>query len=337
MPVALDSAHVRTERQGIVYRPFQNRTPPQIVEVWNASLQGRSSVHPITADELESLVLAKPYFDPAGLIVAYAGERAIGFVHAGFGADESEQHLVTDFGVTAMIAVRPEHRRQGIGRELVRQAEAYLRGRGAQVLYAGCMRPLDPFYLGLYGGSEMPGVLVSDEGVGKFFESLGYRGVDESVVFQRRLDAPLAQSDARFPRLRRWLEWASMEPHDRETWWQAATRGPLEQTLFVLLDRQGGQIRASATAWMMEGFSRTLGERVVGLSTIWVEPEYRGQGLAKLLLAQTVQKLRDELVAMIEVQTMSRNQPARRVLEWLGCREVDRGMIYRLEARGASG
>ena len=46
--------------------------------------------------------------------------------------------------------------------ELLARSEVYLRERGAKVIYAGGIRPLNGFYLGLYGGSELPGVLVTD-------------------------------------------------------------------------------------------------------------------------------------------------------------------------------
>jgi hypothetical protein len=46
---------------------------------------------------------------------------------------------------------------------LLGAAERYLRARGAQVVYAGSLFPLNPFYWGLSGGSEGAGVLSSQE------------------------------------------------------------------------------------------------------------------------------------------------------------------------------
>ena len=72
------------------------------------------------------------------------------------------------FGVLSLIAVRPSHRRQGIGTGLLLRCEAYLRSAGATTLGAGRMFPHNPFYFGLYGGSEASGVLESDKAAGPF-------------------------------------------------------------------------------------------------------------------------------------------------------------------------
>ena len=46
-------------------------------------------MQPVTANLLEQLVFSKPYFDPAGLIIALVDNVPVGFVHAGFGANVS--------------------------------------------------------------------------------------------------------------------------------------------------------------------------------------------------------------------------------------------------------
>ena len=117
----------------------------------------------MSAALLEELVLAKPYFDNQGLILAVDGETAVGFVHAGFGPSDDYSGLSTQLGVTCMLMVREPYRGRGIGSNLLSLSEKYLRGRGAQVLYGGGIHPLDPFYLGLYGGSELPGEGARDD------------------------------------------------------------------------------------------------------------------------------------------------------------------------------
>src|SRR5207248_4905484 len=103
---------------------------------------------------LEYFTFSKPYFDPVGLFVAAADGKPVGFAHAGFGADDAGKALRTDAGVTCALAVHPDHRRRGVGTELLRRCEDYLRRGGAKELTAGPLAPLDPFTFGLYGGSE---------------------------------------------------------------------------------------------------------------------------------------------------------------------------------------
>src|SRR6188508_1957332 len=103
----------------------------------------------MTAAILEQLVFSKPYFDPEGLIMLLSDERPIGFVHAGFGANDDQSGLATDTGTTYQLMLRADRRNDALADELLTRSEEYLRGRGAKVIYAGGIRPLNAFYLGL--------------------------------------------------------------------------------------------------------------------------------------------------------------------------------------------
>src|SRR5690606_18937290 len=146
----------------IELRPFRNSDPPAIVEIWRSQPPQRGLMQPLTIANLESLVLSKPYFDAAGLIVACEAGRPVAFVHAGFGANGDETDLDHRLGTIYVLQARPAHRQTDTPARLLAAAEEYLTSRGSQVLYAGGIRPLNAFYLGLYGGSELPGVLTSD-------------------------------------------------------------------------------------------------------------------------------------------------------------------------------
>ena len=86
-----------------------------------------------------------------------------------------------------MVVVRPDCAQSQIARGLLEQCESYLRGRGARVLHGGGVQPRSPFYLGLYGGSELPGVLESDGVALELYRSHGYRQVDRTQLFRHRL------------------------------------------------------------------------------------------------------------------------------------------------------
>ena len=102
------------------------------------------------------------HFDRHGLIVATRDETPVGFVHAGFGPSDDGLSLDTSMGTTHILMVDPAERESTLADELLAASEDYLRSRGATVIYAGGINPLNSFYLGLYGGSEIPGVLQSD-------------------------------------------------------------------------------------------------------------------------------------------------------------------------------
>ena len=146
----------------LTYRTFRNTDPPLLADLWQSRAGQPGLVQPVSPDLLEQLVFAKLYFDYGGLLLALDDGRPVGFAHAGFGPNLEESWFSTEAGVTCVVLVRPDCAEAEVAAGLLDRCEEYLRRRGAKVLYGGGFQPLDPFYLGLYGGSELPGVLDSD-------------------------------------------------------------------------------------------------------------------------------------------------------------------------------
>jgi ribosomal protein S18 acetylase RimI-like enzyme len=314
------------------YRPFRNTDPPALVQIWNESFTGRGAAFLQGTAPLEHYVLAKPYFDPAGLCVAEDNGRPVGFAHAGFGPDEQGgPRLQLSAGVTCVVAVRPSHRRQGIGTELLRRAEAYLTGKGATTLYFGAMRPLHPFYWGLYGGSELPGVLASDPNAAPFLHACGYVVWDSSIVLQRSLDAGLPLADSRFAILRRQFELEILPRPVSNRWFEECVLSPFEILQFNLTEKATHTVVAQAKVWDMDLFVWRWHQPVAGIIDVEVREESRGQGLGKLLIAQVLHYLQDQFFTLVEVQTMQHNTAARNLYLSLGFQEVDIGHVYRRE------
>jgi ribosomal protein S18 acetylase RimI-like enzyme len=311
------------------YRTFRNGDPPRLIELWNQIFQGRGAAELPGTTLLEHHVFAKPYFDRDGLIFACDNDITVGFAHAGFGPDESEANLDFTQGVTCLVGVLPSYRRQGIGTQLLRRAEDYLRARGARKLYAGPSPRRNPFYLGLYGGSESAGILASDPAADPFLTQLGYQPEETFQVWQRRLDAPWNVVDGRFPGLRRKYEIRIVPRTGVESWWKECVLGPLELVEFRLEEKLTGKSVAFAAAWDMETYCQRWREAAVGLFQIEVLPELRRQGLAKFLMDQLIRHLQDQCFLRTEIMTTPDNEPANQMLTGLGFQQVDLGHSYR--------
>jgi len=278
---------------------------------------------------LDRYVLAKPYFDSRGLIVALEDDQPVGFVHSAFGPTEDESKICHTAGVTCMLMVRHEYRRLGIGSELLRRGEDYLIARGAEVLYAGAIRPLNPFYLGLYGGSELPGVLDSDREAQKLYLSAGYREIDRTIIFQRDLNTYRAPVDRRQLEIRRSTTVDVVEDPPSTSWWDACTLGPFDHTRYELRSRTTGEQLAHATFWYMEPLSMSWGVHAIGLRDLSVVADQRRTGLATFLLSESLRRLFDAGAMRVEAQTMSGNAAARALYQKLGFQEVDQAAVYR--------
>ncbi len=311
------------------YRHFRNADPPALVGVWNESLTGRAAVELRSPAPLDASVFNKPFFDPAGFIVAEYEGRIAGFAHAGFGPKEDLSALDPKLGVICAIAVRPEFRRQKVGIELLRRCETYLAEKGATTVLAGPVKPNKPFYLGLYGGSNAAGFLLSDAAADPFFRANGYEPDRRMLIFNRRLEAPLNIVDARFTPLRKRYEPQALPEARLGNWWRECVIGPLEPNEFRLDDKTTGQTAAKALFWEMTDYGWRWGAPAAGILDVQVRNDLRRQGLGKFLLAQLLRHLQEQYFAVAELQVPIEEEAAAKMFRSLGFVQVDEGVGYR--------
>jgi ribosomal protein S18 acetylase RimI-like enzyme len=316
----------------IRYRPFRNADPPALAGLWNRGLPPLGVAVPLGPHEFDAMVADKPTFDPAGLIVAEDAEgRAVGFVHAGFGpAGEGERPRGEDaeLGAIAMLVVEPDRDNEELERGLIAAAEAYLRSRGATVIYAGGQAPVNPFYWGIYGGSEFAGVLSSHVAFARAALRSGYEPAANTVLLQ----ADLARAEPRDPKgviLRRQTRMEVVDDEVADGWWEAAAIGPFRPTIYRLLARDSDRELARASTWEMAGFGRMDGRVHLGLYAVEVAPEVRRQGYGRHLIGEIMRKARSQWNEVIDVQTRATNLPALALYESLGFARVETATLYR--------
>lgn len=313
----------------IHYRSFRNPDPPLLAEVWNASLGGvrTVSIPPRSTGLLEYFTFSKPYFDPRGLILALDDDRPVGFIHAGFGPAANRSAIDPSTGIICTLGVLPAYRSQGIGSELLRRAELYLRESGAQRILAGPSSPNNPFTFALYGGSDSPGFL-SQEGLARaFFERRGYRLARTIAVLSRSLKRVSMPTDPRF---------LSIHPrHDiigspltRAGWWRECVLGPIEAVEYRLQEKRTQTLLGRIVLWDMATFSMGWGESSVGMLDLDILPQARRQGLARYLLAQVLMHLHQQTFERFEVCVDSTNTPALGLLRSLAFEQVETGHCF---------
>jgi len=124
----------------------------EILELWR-----RAEAEPSVTDDEHGLrgLLAH---DPQGLLVARAGDEIVATVIAAWNGWR---------GSLYRLAVAPEHRRRGVGRAMVREAEQRLRARGA--------RRIDAVVVG------------SQADLMSFWTAMGYEAQDDRVRFVKNL------------------------------------------------------------------------------------------------------------------------------------------------------
>jgi ribosomal protein S18 acetylase RimI-like enzyme len=314
------------------FRPFRNTDPPRLAEIWRDQPPQRGMAQPVTANILEQLVFSKPYFDPAGLIVALHDNVPVGFAHAGFGPNEEHNCLATDEGTTYQLLLRAEHRNTALAGELLSHTETYLREHGAKVIYAGGIRPLNAFYLGLYGGSELPGILASDRVFNDACLERGYREIDRVVVLLLELATFRPPITRNLRQLRREMICHETQAPPSRTWWEACTTGAFERIRFSLRRPGANDALADVWFWDVEPLSTSWGAPAAGMFDLDVPTDQRRKGLATFLLGDAFDRLRTRGILLVEAQTMQGNAPALKLYEKLGFKKVDEGIVYRKDA-----
>jgi GNAT superfamily N-acetyltransferase len=309
-------------------RPFENRDPPALAEIWRTQRPIRGRIQSVTPQLIEEHVLAKPWFDRHGLIVACDGSRPVGFVHAGFGADCNRNDLDCNEGTTCLLLVAPHENRPAIAQELLTASEAYLCQRGARQLYAGSQAPLNPFYLGMYGSSETAGVLASNSGWGHLLENSGYQPKIRRVLSGRTLTGFRPPVDRKQMQVRRQFKVAGPAVVIPDTWWDACVWALHEWTRYALVLPGGGEPIIAATFWDLEPLGRSWGVQTVGLVRLEDTPEAREAGLTTYLLAEALRQFQSAGYAQFEAQSLSTDVSLRAIFIELGLKEYDEGILW---------
>jgi len=312
----------------ISYRAFRNSDPPALAEVWRRQPMQHGLMQPMSTAVFEKHVLSKQYFDRHGLIVAVENDQPIGFAHAGFGPDESRNQLNVEIGVTCLLMVVPHPKRDLIGIELLHRCESYLIKRGARQLRGGCDGLLNPFYLGLYGGTRLPGILVTDTLSTMAFQAAGYQEVACNVILDRDLSGFRPMVDRRQMQLRRNSSIEVVFDPPAENWWESCTLGHISRTRFDICPRDGGQPCGNATFWDIEPLSGSWGVQAVGLIDLHVVDRHRRKGVATHLIGESLRQLHSHGAGLVGEQVEEENMVARKLFGNLGFSEIDRGIVF---------
>lgn len=314
------------------YRTFRNTDPPALADIWRSRAGQTGLAQPVSVDLFEQLVFGKLHFDYDGLVLAFDEDRPVGFAHAAFGPNETQDAIAVDQGVICLVIVRPDCRQAEVAAGLLERCEAYLRRRGARVLYGGAARPLDPFYLGLYGGSELPGVLSSDEVARDLFPSHGYREADRTLLFHLGLGELRAPVDRRHVQLRRQMVVEVKADPPARSWWEACTTADFDLTRFEVTRRGSDVVLARATFRAMQPTVNATPGRVAGLLDVDVTAAHRRTGLASFLLVESFRQLARQGVAIVEAQARQANPAGVALCRKLGMEQIAQGIVFRKDA-----
>jgi GNAT superfamily N-acetyltransferase len=312
----------------IAYRCFRNDDPPRLADVWRTAELGPCGFQPMTSAWLETGVFSKPYFDRAGLQVAIDGERVVGFAHAAFGPNADQTTIDTSVGTTMLVVTVPHDRQEEIADGLLARSEDYLRRHGARTIMGGGAPRLGGFYLGLYGGSDLPGILDSSPGMQAVFRRAGYREAERIKVLRRPLAGFRPPVSRQQLALRRATTLRVIDEPARRSWWEAATTTGIALRRYELRD-DTEVLLGSGTFWDVQPLATAWGVHATGLMRVDVDDRRRRQGYARYLLAEALHDLAQEGVALAETQVSETHEAAIALFAALGFETTAHGTVFR--------
>lgn len=310
------------------FRSFLNSDPPALCEIWRSHASMRGKFQGIGPNEWEQLVLGKPYFDPAGLILAIDDSEVVGFVHASFGRTEDQQVLDPAQGVISQLMVRQIDHHAEVAGQLLARAEDYLGTRRAGSIVAGGQFPSSPFYLGLYGGSRAVGVLSEDQRTQEWFRNAGFEHTGDVVIRHWHLHnfRPLVDRQQMMIG-RSFLIEAQLDPVP-SNWCDACNFGLTSRVGFTLKDRKSAQVVGTLVYWDMEPLVRNWGVNGMGLVELWVIPELRQKGIATYMVGESLRQLKQQGVALVEIQHPADDPVMSSLCNKLGFQSVDSTVMF---------
>jgi len=229
--------------------------------------------------------------------------------------------------------VAPRDDRAAIAAELLVRSERYLLDRGAQRLLGGGVAPVDPFYLGFYGGSELPGTLASDTLALELFRRAGYSETERRLILQLELAGFRPQVSRQQMQLRRAYKVDAVSDPPPATWWEACTLSHADRTQFALLPRTEGTECGFAVFWNIDPLASSWGVHAAGLAQLEIAEGVRRQGLATFLLGEALRQLHVQGITLVEAQASQGNAVALCLLHKLGFHQVDEGVVLEKTAK----
>jgi len=320
--------------QDIQYRPFFNTDPPLISALWRSQKVFRGLHSNLTVADLELHVFSKPYFDRDGFLVAERTNgngqtEVLGFVHAAFDVRPDLSDLNRQSGVISQLRVAACEQQQEIEDKLLALADSYLAANGANEVWFGSRFPQAPFYLGLYGGSRVPGVMEEDVEVVNALVRNGFESRQRIAVMQRELGQVRSVTGRKQLNVRRnYLINAIADPLEK-SWWECCTLGMAERDRFTIGRKKDNHVAGTVSYWDLQPLGSFIHSNCRGLYDLSVNDEDKRTGLASFLVCESMKRLASQGVTLVEAQTEVANEASIRLFEKLEFTTVTHGLQLR--------
>ena len=120
--------------------------------------------------------------------------------------------------------------------------------------------------------------------------------------------------------------------HNDGDWWWNTRIGRLDYVRFQLFHKDGDELIASLTLIGLDQYLPKWNSRAIGLTDIHVVEHHRRQGLGRLFITETLRRLKQETISLVEAHAGESDEALTGLLASCGFQRVDAGTQYRTTA-----
>ena len=199
-------------------------------------------------------------------------------------------------------------------------------------MFGGATKTLAPFYFGLYGGSQLSGVLASDTASADLFRQAGYTQTTHARIFRCDLTGFRVPVDRELMQVRRQFQLVKQVDSMPEDWWAACEFAAIERLDFVLLPKAKGPPVAEATFWDVEPLASSWGVRAMGLVSMEVCVKSNACAVATHFIGEIFRQFQGFGTTLAEFQLGTDEALVIEACQRLGFDEIDQGLLFQKPA-----
>lgn len=314
-------------------RSFLNTDTPALAKIWSDHSSASPPLSYCSIGLWDQCVLSKTYFDAADLVLALDDQGvAQGLIHFGPSLAENGHDASLDCGMIHRLCVRPqsEDEENQIASLLIHYAIEAFRARGmCRCLGVGSIDG-STFYLGIAEGDNLMGVAATDQRTLRWLQQAGFQQFVPTECWSVSLETFRPPMDRTQILIRRGCTISRILDDYPSNWWLSNILGHCEQSRFHLLSRGPDRIEMEIMMWAPDPDTTIRGVDAntarFRMPTIPEDDENRERLI--YLIAESLRQLHSERKRQVRVVTLSQHQGSARILQRLGFRCQEHGMVF---------
>lgn len=332
-------------------RTFRNTDVDSICNVWNTHFADSGFESRLSPLRLELCCLAKPYFDPAALLIAEADGQVVGFVHLASLPNATFDDVADGTMAISALCVTPHPNETEVATGLLERCGRIAVENSMRELRFKPMLPNCAFYLGFGPADSMIGATSGEHRACSWIQQAGFQPLRPTNQWELELSKFHPPADRLQIQIRRSAHVDRQVDEPMLPWWQACVLGHTEPTAFQLTDRVQRRVLNECLFWTVAPELQSVPASVAWLWPPTIEPT-PGSEAAKpgseaatpaseaatpaasanhrlvFLLAESLREFQTENIDLVRTVSLANDGTASQLLKRLGFKPIQSGVVF---------